>query len=222
MTIEDQRFTAKLRQESEPNWTNAVQHRFVHELLNGSIHQDVLRRYLIQDHRFLDSFLALLGAAMAHADTFDARITLGKFVGLVAGGENTYFERAFQELGVDSERRSSDPDSAPTAGFKAIMIEASKSGSYAAILSVLSVAEWLYMDWASIAPKEMSESLSFVNREWFELHRGAWFEGVVAFLRSELDRVGPANEEICRDYFSRAVGLELEFFNDAYTCIDKK
>jgi thiaminase/transcriptional activator TenA len=32
-----------------------------------------------------------------------------------------------------------------------------------------------------------------------------------------LDRVGPARADLCRDFFSRAVALELSFFEAAYT-----
>jgi thiaminase/transcriptional activator TenA len=42
-----------------------VGHRFVKELFAGSVPDAVMARYLIQDHRFLDSFLTLLGAALA-------------------------------------------------------------------------------------------------------------------------------------------------------------
>jgi thiaminase len=37
-----------------------VQHRFVQELFIGAVPDAVMVRYLIQDHRFLDSFLVLL------------------------------------------------------------------------------------------------------------------------------------------------------------------
>jgi hypothetical protein len=108
----------------------------------------VMARYLVQDHRFLDSFLTLLGAALASADTFEARLRFGRFIGMVSGEENTYFLRAFEALGVTEDRRAADPDTQPTAGFKAIMREAAETLSYAAALSVLVVAEWLYLDWA--------------------------------------------------------------------------
>jgi hypothetical protein len=51
--------------------------------------QAVMARYLIQDHRFLDSFLILLGAALVTADTFEARLRFGRFIGAVSGEENT-------------------------------------------------------------------------------------------------------------------------------------
>lgn len=209
-----ERFTETLRQASEPAWTEAVQHRFVGELFAGGIADKVMASYLIQDHRFLDSFLTLLGAAIATADTFEARIRFGRFVGVVAGEENTYFLRAFEALGAGEADRAGIPDTAPTAGFKAIMREAAAARSYAAALSVLTVAEWLYLDWASRAPKPLPES--FVHAEWITLHDNADFRDFVAFLRAELDRVGPLEAELSRDFFQRAVALELAFFDAAY------
>src|ERR1700726_88793 len=148
-----ERFTEILRAASEPAWSDAVRHRFVNELFAGAVPDAVMARYLIQDHRFLDSFLTLLGATLASADTFEARVRFGRFIGMVSGEENTFFLRAFEALGVTEDRRTADPDTQPTAGFKAIIREAAETRSYAAALSVLVVAEWLYLDWASRAPK---------------------------------------------------------------------
>ena len=63
-----------------------------------------------QDHRFLDSFLTLLGAALATADTFEARLRFGRFIGMVSAEEDTFFVRAFEALGVTEDRRAADPD----------------------------------------------------------------------------------------------------------------
>ena len=54
-----ERFTESLRTASEAGWLNAVQHRFVNDLIAGAVPDAVMARYLIQDHRFLDSFLVL-------------------------------------------------------------------------------------------------------------------------------------------------------------------
>ncbi|WP_336811832.1 TenA family protein [Bosea sp. MMO-172] len=209
-----ERFTETLKQASEPAWTKAVEHRFVTELLAGSISDEVMASYLVQDHRFLDSFLTLLGAAIATADSFDARLRFGRFVGMVSGEENTYFLRAFDALGVTQAQREAIPDAAPTKGFQAIMREAAETRSYAAALSVLNVAEWLYLDWASRAPRPLPDN--FVHAEWVTLHDNPDFRDFVAFLRSELDRVGPSEAEVSRDFFLRAVSLELAFFDVAY------
>ena len=209
-----ERFTETLRRASEPAWSQAVQHRFVTELFTGAIPDRVMAGYLIQDHRFLDSFLTLLGAAIATADSFDARLRFGSFVGMVSGEENTYFLRAFEALGVTEKERTEAPDTKPTKGFQAIMREAAATRSYAAALSVLNVAEWLYLDWAMKAPKPLPAN--FVHAEWITLHDNPDFRDFVAFLRAELDRVGPAEEAVSKDFFLRAVALERAFFDAAY------
>src|SRR5467141_725778 len=83
-------FTETLRAASEPGWSHAVGHRFVKDLFTGAVPDVVMAHYLIQDHRFLDSFLTLLGGALATADTFEDRLRFGRFIGLMSGEENTY------------------------------------------------------------------------------------------------------------------------------------
>jgi thiaminase (transcriptional activator TenA) len=208
------RFTETLRQASQPAWSQSVGHRFVRELLDGAVSDAVMARYLIQDHRFLDSFLTLLGAALASADSFEARIRFGRFIGMVSGEENTYFLRSFDALGVSEQDRIAPPDTKATAGFKAIMREAAATRSYAAALSVLVVAEWLYLDWAQQASQPLPAS--FIHAEWITLHDNPDFRDFVGFLRSELDRVGPGEAETSRDFFLRTVALEKAFFDSAY------
>ncbi len=208
------RFTETLRQATEPDWTACLDHRFVREIAEGTIAPGVMATYLVQDHRFVDSFLALLGAAIASADTFEARLRLSRFAGLVAGEENTYFLRAFEALGVAVERRIGEPDKTPTRGFQALMREAADTRSYPCALAVLTVAEWLYLEWA----KRCSPPLPphFVHAEWITLHDNPAFREFVAFLRTELDRTGPAEAGPVADLFARAVRLERAFFDAAY------
>ena len=208
------RFTETLRQDNAQVWAQAVDHRFVDELLAGTIADDVMATYLIQDHRFLESFLMLLGAAIATADSFEARLRFGRFAGMVSSEENTYFLRSFEALGVSEATRESLPDTTPTAGFKAIMREAAATRSYAAALSVLNVAEGLYLDWALKATQPLPAN--FVHAEWITLHDNPDFQAFVAFLRAELERVGPNEPEVSKDFFRRTVLLEREFFDAAY------
>lgn len=209
-----ERYTERLRAGTEPAWTRAVEHRFVRELCAGSVDDAVLANYLVQDHRFIDAFLSLLGGAIASADTFEARLRLGRFVGMVSSDENSYFLRCFDALGVDARAREAIPDNAATAGFKSLMREAAASRSYAATLAVLNVAEWLYLDWATRAPQPLPPR--FEHAEWITLHDNPFFRDFVAFLRAELDRVGPAEDALARDFFQRTVAIELAFFDAAY------
>ncbi|MEU7891046.1 TenA family protein [Microbispora bryophytorum] len=203
-------FSEWLRSRSEPDWAAVVTHPFAEAIGSGTAD---MRRYLEQDFQFVDAFTALLGAAVAAADTFEARVAVGRFLGqTVADTEHSYFHRALAELGGEPA-----PPAQPVTGeFRALMDEVRLSQDYPLILAVLCVAEWTYLGWAS---RIIEFPEGFVHREWIELHSGPEFEAWVGFLRGELDRLGPGLDEDGRarvlDVFRRATTLERRFFDMA-------
>jgi len=208
------RLTEQLRNLNDSTWTAVVNHRFVKELASGVIDDRVMANYLIQDYRFLENFLILIGSAISNADTLSARLHFGRFAGMICSEENTYFLRAFNSLGISEQQLKDQPNTESTTGFKNIMIEATETGSYAAILAVLNVAEWSYFEWAKQASYQLPEN--FIHAEWITLHNNTEFSSFVCFLRKELDRVGPGRYETSLDFFTRTVGLEKKFFDSVY------
>jgi thiaminase/transcriptional activator TenA len=214
-------FAEQLRQSCITDWNACVQHRFVHEIFDGSLDDAVLRRYLVQDYQFINRFVALLGAAIASADQFAPRVTLSQFAAMITSDENTYFLRSFDVLGVPEAKRLTPELTAPTQAFQQLMHEAAQSLNYVNCIAVLAVAEGLYLDWADQpAKKHMPLPARFEHAEWITLHANDFFRGFVAWLRSELDRVGPHLSRSARDeatgYFQRAVALERQFFDHVY------
>ena len=92
-------FTDELRVAAGDQWDRIIQHKFTKELAAGTIDRKVLKKYLIQDHRFLDAFVVLLGSIISHARSLEDRIPACQFLALVTSKENTYFERCFEQLG---------------------------------------------------------------------------------------------------------------------------
>jgi thiaminase/transcriptional activator TenA len=215
----DESASDQLRESVRGDWDAAVTHPFVRELCAGTLPAATMRRYLVQDYQFVDAFTALLGAAVAWADTTAGRMVIARQLGLVAGEENTYFQRSFDTLGVPAAQRLA-PELLPvTAHFNRLMNEAAASLDYPSCLAVLTVAEWLYLDWARRAPQPRPADP--LAREWIEIHSNPAFVTWVEFLRSELDRVAARLPEPARDrcarIFARAAELELGFFEAIYS-----
>ncbi|HEY2225565.1 TenA family protein [Actinomycetospora sp.] len=210
-------FSEDLRAANAETWDAAVGHRFVDELWAGTVDDAVLARYLTQDLQFLDGFVALLGAAVATADLPAPRMVLARQLGLVAGDENDFFDRALDRLGVTGSARRSPALLPPTRGFRELMDGARLAGDYGVVLSVLLVAEWLYADWAA---RDAPTPPDRMHAEWIDLHRGPAFTAWVATLRAETDRVGdevgPGGRARMAEAFERAVALEAAFFDAAY------
>lgn len=208
----------ELRFSCQPVWDEVVYHRFTKELAADTLSDAVMRRYLIQDYAFLDSFVRLVASAVVKAPTLQSRIPLCQFLGIVTSDENTYFQRAFAALNVP-EAEWANPTLAPaTRGFLSLMDDAIAAGTYGETLAPLVVFEWSYLSWASaVADRDPGR---FYLKEWITLHANPDFEQFVGWLRAELDRHGPALPEVrlnaLKALFRRAVDLEKAFFDAAY------
>ena len=137
--------TDHLRGLAAEDWRAATTHPFCAALAAGSLPRARMIWYLEQDYQFIEGFVRLLASAVAQAPTLADALPLARFLGEVAGPENTYFQRSFEALGV-----SGRAETAPaTQAFQRLMAEAAASGDYAQMLAVLVVAEWSYLSWAS-------------------------------------------------------------------------
>ncbi|MCV2402398.1 TenA family protein [Marinomonas sp. C2222] len=200
-------------------WQAATNHVFCQELTLGSLSLDKMRIYLAQDYTFIDNFVRLAASAIHHAPTLADRLPLAAFLGIIAGPENTYFQRSFDSLNVSKEEQETPSLLAPTAGFQALMLKAAQSGSYANMVAVLTVAEWVYLSWTQNTDR-IDSPLPFYFQEWINLHEGEYFESVVEHLRTQLDRAydaaDGAEKATIADYFKQAVTLEKQFFDACY------
>ncbi len=211
------RFTDWLCARAEPDWSDATGHRFVRELGDGSLDDEVFRRYLVQDYAFVGALTGAFGYAVGQAPTADARTSLVGFLGTLTDEEDDYFERSFDALGVPEDERT-DPERADvTEAFEDLLLRAALQGGYEETLAALVPAEWIYLEWATDVPGTPDE---FYLREWVELHDAPAFESFVGWLRGELDRYGPdlgdRRRRRVERLFSRTVALEVAFFEMAY------
>jgi thiaminase (transcriptional activator TenA) len=216
---ESDTFTGWLRDRSEPDWTSVITHPFTDALFDGTVPDGDMRSYLVQDYQFVDDFVGLLGSALAKADRYSSRLSIAHSICVVTSDENTYFQRAFDALGVPDADRVAPALHDATAAFRNLMADANANGSYAEVLTVLLVAEWTYLEWASRAPEKLPEN--FVHAEWITLHNNEDFRAWVDWLRGELDRVSADLDERerarCLRLFQIATGYELDFFNAHWT-----
>lgn len=210
---EDARFTDWLRERSGPDWTAAVDGRFVRELGDGTILDAVFRRYLEQDYAFVETLTGTFGHALGEAPSMAAKARLAEFLGTITNEENDYFERSFEALDGDPE---ATPD-ATTRAFVDLLERAGRQGGYAETLAVLVPAEWMYETWATGVE---SRPDAFYLDEWVELHANPAFVDFVAWLRAELDREGTAvsarRQRRLDALFRRTVELERAFFEAPY------
>mmetsp|Transcript_9227 Transcript_9227/g.10707 ORF Transcript_9227/g.10707 Transcript_9227/m.10707 type:complete len:217 (+) Transcript_9227:98-748(+) len=213
------RFTEELRESAGSQWDRVVNHKFTDELAEGTLDKEVLKRYLIQDYRFLDAFVVLLSTIISKARNLSDRIPGCQFLALITDKENTYFDRSLVKLGAKDN--GDIPDAPCTTAFCNLMLEVAQSGHLGEMLAVIVVCEWSYLLWGERVLSKTKRD-DFENYEWVDLHSGQFFAGVVEYLRGLLDKEGELIDDVqdkekCRKSFLRAVQCEEDFFDFAYS-----
>lgn len=210
--------TERLRESIRTDWDAATDHVFCAELAAGTLSRDKMAWYLAQDYQFVDHFVRLLATAIAHAPTLADAVPAAQFLAVITGPENTYFLRSFDALDMTEAERNA-PLAPPTRAFQDLMAQARGSGRYEQMLAVLVVAEWSYLSWAT-RYTGYDAALPFWFAEWIDLHTGQGFEGVVAYLRGQLDGIwddlSTDRQAAATALFQQAVVCERAFFDAAY------
>lgn len=204
-------FSDRLR-EAAPEWDRMQAHPFVRAVEDDALTADALRRYLIIECGFVDAATTIFGQALIQAPTAEARRVLTRILSGLAEDQMGFFERAFLRLGVTGAPwREPAPPRAEM--LRRGMLGIAAFGGYAETLSAMLAAEWTYLTFCDRALRgEVSEP---ILREWLELHVAAPFREQVAWLQSEVDRIGAACDLPTRDgmlsAFRTALELEIAF-----------
>ncbi|TQQ79380.1 TenA family protein [Halonotius roseus] len=221
---DEPRFTDWLRERSEPVWSDAVDHRFTQELGAGTLDDEVMAQYLLQDYAFVDTLVGVFGYAVGQAPTMTEKRRFVEFLDVITDDENDYFERSFDALDVPAERWQAPDRTAATESFIDLLLAAKAQGGYAETLAVLVPAEWIYLLWATREAGDRPEPFYFA--EWIDLHANDGFVAFVEWLREQLDTIGPTlsarrQQRVAR-LFERTVDHEVAFFDAPYDQADER
>lgn len=221
-------FVEELHEKYSAKFHEVVSHPFTTELCQGTLPDYKLYTYLVQDLKFFQDSLKVLGTTLAYCDDPVASIVIGKQVGFLAHDENTYFQTCLKQLETDSleELREHAPSMlakpSPTLPqvqkYLGVLRElAFNCTEYAKIITYMYVMEKSYLGWVQYNEPTMGR-LEYKHQEWVDLHNGPAFCKWVDFLASEVNRVAAdaSARELMREAFQCAVQLEIDFFEACY------
>jgi len=211
-------FSESMQAAADETWNAALEHRFFREVATDTIDDRAFERYLRIEYGFVDSAAIVMGYAVAKAPSFieRRRLVLGLH-GLVTD-QHDFFVAAFEQIGAAADSRSGLPPDARSAPLHDLFLDTARSEGYEEILSCVLAAEWLYLTWCSRAHR--SPSRRGYIRDWIALHAGGAFADTVNWVRSELDRRGPAlprgRQLRLRTLFEAALAAEISFHDAVY------
>jgi len=212
------RFTDWLRDQSEPAWTNATNHKFTRDIALDRLPEDVFRRYLINEYSFVQTSATVLGYAIAKAPGMDEKARLAEALRGLTTDQREFFMKTFDSLGVPAKERDTTISDSRVLSFRDTVLRAASHGGYEETLAAMLAAEWMYVTWSKLAHQERPSRPYYA--EWIRLHVTPAFEGHVAWMRDQLDRLGPMlppyRQADVAYIFKRTLELEIGFHDAPY------
>lgn len=207
-----------LRVENADLWEAMQRHRFVTDIEQDRLPEDTMRRYFFFEYAFVETAVLIFAHALLKAPGFAAQRKLIGTLHALAEKQLVWFQECFTALGIDAEAADARPLPAAVARFANGMLEIAHEGDYAAIITVMLAAEWMYATWCQRAARGMISAP--LLRAWVDLHAAAEFTAGADWLRAEVDRAGAgldaASWQGLSRLFRQALILEIDFHNAAY------
>lgn len=211
-------FTDWLRHCSGDLWTNATEHRFTLDVANDSLPEEAFRRYLIQEYAFVDTSATVLGYTIAKAPSMREKLHLAQALMGLTTVQEDFFQAAFGSLGIPREEWRDPTLPRVVEGFKDFVVRTAATGGYEEPLTTMLGAEWMYLTWCTAASRQPASGP--LLRDWVDLHVTPDFVEGVAWMREQLDTIGPElapdRQRRLAHLFARTLDLEIAFHHVPY------
>jgi thiaminase/transcriptional activator TenA len=206
-----------LRAQNQDAWEAMQKHRFVTDIEQDRLPEDAIRRYFYFEHAFVETAVLIFAHALLKAPGFAAQRKLIGTLHALAEDQLVWFQECFAALGIDA---ASDAPPLPEAvtRFADGMLAIAREGDYAAIVTIMLAAEWMYATWCMRAARKVISAPTL--RAWVDLHAAPDFIQGADWLRAAVDGAGAqlsSSERLhLSSLFGRALILEIDFHSAAY------
>lgn len=194
------------------DWLQAINSRFVDELLDDTLPSGALRSYLIQDFKFFNQMI--MDRAMQTAPRREIRDMLAEQSKFFADEEEPYFRNFLREYQVSDEEYERTPQTPANADY-CRYLDGFAQRPWSQVITALCCMEWLYLAWAKRTVDASVTQRIPAHKGWVDLHEGPLFRAWVGRLIALVNEFADADGEDGR-VFSEVVRLERRFFEDSY------
>lgn len=209
-------FTDRLLADNQDVWQAMQQHRFVIDIEQGKLPEQVFNQYLVFEGDFVATAIEIFSYAVIKAPNITHRRWLIGVLDALANEQIAYFERVMQKRNVAADNYL---HGAPEVyRFSQGMLRVAETGSYAEIITLMFGAEWMYYHWCSRVSRANIEDEDV--KEWVVMHAEKTFINQASWLKAELDSIAAtlsaAEQTRLSGLYAQVLQWEIDFHSAAY------
>ncbi len=199
-------------------WSSAVTHPFVQGLAAGTLSNDQVCNYLIQDGLYLENYIQVCRTLVGRARTPDDRQLFNESARLSEEAETGMQVQLFQALGLKCEPQAPGP---ATLAYTQYEHEASLHDSPLVALAAATPCTVLYAEVGKLQaarPETVAPDHPF--RPWLELYADPSVQDMatrwIACLNRWAHDAGVAEQQEAREHFVTSMQWEVAFWEQAW------
>ena len=208
--------TSNLKLKYSNLWESMTHHKFVLELGEGSLPENVFKNYFLQDYVFVNDLVTVASQGIAKAPNLNSASIFNNFLVGILDPENDLFLRFFKELGASEDDYSSAKASPTTQAFGDFLVRTSLEGTFDDIAMILYVTEGTYLDWGNRLLIEKANPNNAVYKEWIDLHGPNVLGELVNWLEDHLNSKSKISEKRAEYLFQTALRYEYLLWEASY------
>jgi len=193
------RLTDRLFAAAEPLWAAQVHHPFVAGIGDGTLDEDLFRRWVLQDYRYLKEFARVFAWAVARADNLESMSWYAAVLNLTLNTEMALHRDYAARFGLTPEDLEAEPMWPTTRAYTDFLVRTAADGDMSDLLAALLPCAWGYVYLAQrLAQAEPPADQRYAD--WIRQYASEEFAQAAEWLREELDGMsaGAPEEKIRR------------------------
>lgn len=181
-------FTEELYRAARPIWDAQVEHPFVQGITDGSLDEEIFKRWILQDYLYLKEFARVFAWAAAKADRLESMGWYARMLVLTLDTEMALHRQYAARFGLSVDDLENQEMWPTTRAYTDFLVRTAADGDLADLLAALLPCAWGYVH---IAQRISSGSRPSDQRyaDWIDQYTAEEFAEAAAWLRSELERL---------------------------------
>lgn len=178
--------TERLYAAAEPIWAAQLEHPFVKGIGDGTLEEDLFKRWVLQDYRYLKEFARVFAWAVAKADRLDAMAWFSTVLDLTLNTEMGLHREYAARFGLTPEDLEAEAMWPTTRAYTDFLVRTAADGDMLDLLAALLPCAWGYVYLARrLARADPPEDQRYAD--WIEQYASDAFAQAAAWLRGEMD-----------------------------------
>lgn len=212
--------TEAMRQAADPIWAAQLEHPFVEGIGTGELETERFERWVRQDYRYLEEFARVFAFAAGKANGLERMSWYASMLDLTLNTEMDLHRRYAARFGISEDELEATEAWPTTRAYTDLLVRTAAQGDLDELVAVLLPCAWGYGHIGTELAERYPEPEDDRYADWIAMYTDADYQEGVAWLKSEMDRLGADAGKERRahliDLFVLSSRYELRFWEMCY------